>query len=64
MRRSVYVVQDHETGNFLAPLQGAVGLVQLILNAGEFDDDEAATLTALDWCEFGFTVVQVVKGSS
>lgn len=64
MRRPVYVVQDHETGNFLAPSQGSVGLVPLIRNAGEFDDDEAAALTALDWCELGFTVVQVVKVSS
>lgn len=60
MRQSVYLVQDHETGSFLAPGNGSVVFVPLIRNAGSFDDHEAAALTALDWCEQGFTVVQVL----
>lgn len=60
---SAYVVQDHETGGFLAPDSGAVRVVPLVRHAGEFDDKESAVLTAMDWCEFGFTVVQVVKVS-
>lgn len=60
--RSAFIVQDHETGGFLAPDEGNVRVVSLIRNAGEFEDQECAVLTAADWCDCGFTVVQIIKG--
>lgn len=63
MSRSAFVVQDHETGGFLAPDEGSVRVVPLIRNAGEFDDQESAVLTAADWCDMGFTVVQIVRAA-
>jgi len=60
---TAYIVQDHETGGFLAPDSGSVRVVSLIRHAGEVDEQESAVLTAVDWCDFGFTVVQVVKKS-
>lgn len=62
MKRTVVVVQDHETGGFLAPADGSVRVVRLIRDAGEFDDEESAVLTAADWCDYGFSVVQIIKG--
>jgi hypothetical protein len=61
MRHSAYIVQDHETGQFLAPVNGSVGFVQLVRNAGDFEDHETAALTAMDWCERGFTVVEILR---
>lgn len=60
MIRIAYIVQDHETASFLAPGNGTVVFVPLLRDAGEFPDDETAVLTALDWCERGFSVVQIV----
>lgn len=63
MRHSAWLVQDHESGRFLAPDCGTVVFVPLVRDAGHFDDHEAAVLTALDWCDMGFSVVEVVLSS-
>jgi hypothetical protein len=60
MASSAFIVQEHETGLFLAPGNGSVVFVKLLRDAGEFPDDESAVLTALDWCEQGFTVVRIL----
>lgn len=59
-RHPVYLVQDHGSGLFLAPENGSVGFVQLARHAGEFDDPECALLTALDWCDSGFTILTCI----
>lgn len=59
----MFIVQDHESGNFLAPEDGNVVYVALARDAGEFLDHESAVITATDWCEFGFTVLELLRSS-
>lgn len=44
----VWIVQDRESGLFLAPVDGDVGYVQFITQAGHFEEALAAIETAQD----------------
>lgn len=44
-----YVVQDYDSGHFLAPVQGDVGLVRMFRDAGRFVDRSEASECAIDF---------------
>ncbi len=44
----IWIVQDRESGLFLAPIDGDTGFVQYITQAGHFEDALSAIETAQD----------------
>lgn len=53
----VWVVQDAESGEFLAPSDdGDVTYTRFLKYAGRFDDEEAAVDTAAFHCTDGFSI--------
>jgi hypothetical protein len=59
-RHTVYIVQDHESGQFLYPHDGSVGFTPLVRDAGYFYDQEEAVLTAVDHVDGSFTVLEIL----
>ena len=46
--KEVWIAQDRESGLFLAPIDGDVGYVRYITEAGHFEEAIAAIETAAD----------------
>jgi hypothetical protein len=61
---TAFIVQEHESALWLYPYDGSVGFTPLAMNAGRFFDEEEAVLTAVDHCEGGFTVMQIIVKDS
>jgi hypothetical protein len=56
-----YIVQDRESKLFLMPSEGDVGYTPWMVEAGRFDEMDAAIDTAHLHCSEGFDVVKVCE---
>ena len=53
-----WIVQDRETGLFLGFEDGDIAPVRLVKYAVQFETQENALLTALNWCDAGYVVFE------
>ena len=59
--RTVFIVQEHESGFFLYPEHGEAGFTKLLKDAGRFTDYEGAFETAKYCCDGAFSIVEFLE---